>query len=242
MKSMMNKSTLREIKQSLGRYLAIMAIVALGVGFFAGLKATTPAMLKTAQTYLDEKQFYDFRLICTLGFSDAEVAEIALRDDVRSVQGAYSFDILCQNSSDGNAQVMKAHSITQGVNELELIAGRFPKSANECVVDARMFSEKYIGKKIKFSSLNEEADLENFTYAEYKIVGIVNSPVYVQFERGTTSLGSGTISGFLYLLPEGFAAEAYTEVYVKLNQDFELYSEEYDAYIEQKEVQWEPYL
>lgn len=242
MKSMMNKSTLREIKQSLGRYLAIMAIVALGVGFFAGLKATTPAMLKTAQTYLDEKQFYDFRLICTLGFSEAEVAEIALRDDVRSVQGAYSFDILCQNSSDGNAQVMKAHSITQGVNELELIAGRFPKSANECVVDARMFSEKYIGKKIKFSSLNEEADLENFTYAEYKIVGIVNSPVYVQFERGTTSLGSGTISGFLYLLPEGFAAEAYTEVYVKLNQDFELYSEEYDAYIEQKEAQWEPYL
>lgn len=242
MKSMMNRSTLREIKQSLGRYLAILAIVALGVGFFAGLKATTPAMLKTAQTYLDEKQFYDFRLICTLGFSDKEVAEIALRDDVRSVQGAYSFDILCQNSSDGNAQVMKAHSITQGVNELELLAGRFPVSANECVVDARMFSEKYIGKRIKFSSLNDEADLENFTYTEYKIVGIVNSPVYVQFERGTTSLGSGTISGFFYLLPEGFAAEAYTEAYVKLNQDFELYSEEYDAYIGQKEAEWESYL
>lgn len=242
MKSMMNKSTLREIKQSLGRYLAILAIVALGVGFFAGLKATTPAMLKTAQTYLDKKQFYDFRLICTLGFSDTEVAEIALRDDVRSVQGAYSFDILCQNSSDGNAQVMKAHSITQGVNELELIAGRLPKSANECVVDARMFSEKYIGKKIKFSSLNEESDLENFAYTEYKIVGIVNSPLYVQFERGTTSLGSGTISGFFYILPEGFAAEAYTEIYVKLNRDYELYSEEYDAYIEKKEAEWEPYL
>lgn len=242
MKSMMNKSTLREIKQSLGRYLAILAIVALGVGFFAGLKATTPAMLKTAQTYLDEKQFYDFRLICTLGFGDAEIEKIALREDVRSVQGAYSFDILCQNSSDGNAQVMKGHSITSGVNELEIIAGRLPKNANECVVDARMFSEKYIGKKIKFSSLNEEEDLENFAYTEYKIVGIVNSPIYVQFERGTTSLGSGTITGFFYLLPEGFAAEAYTEVYVKLNQDFEIYSEEYDTYMEQKEAEWEPYL
>lgn len=242
MKSMMNKSTLREIKQSLGRYLAILAIVALGVGFFAGLKATTPAMLKTAQVYLDEKQFYDFRLICTLGFGDAEVEEIALREDVRSVQGAYSFDILCQNTSDGNAQVMKGHSITQGVNELEVIAGRLPQNANECVVDTRMFSEKYIGKKIKFSSLNEEEDLENFAYTEYKIVGIVNSPIYVQFERGTTSLGSGTISGYFYLLPEGFATEAYTEVYVKLNQDFELYSDEYEAYMEQKEAEWEPYL
>ena len=87
MKSMMSKTTFREIRQSLGRYLAILAIVALGVGFFAGLKATTPAMLKTAQTYLDEKQFYDLRLICTLGFSDAEIQEIALREDVRFVQG-----------------------------------------------------------------------------------------------------------------------------------------------------------
>lgn len=242
MKSMMNKSTLREIKQSLGRYLAILAIVALGVGFFAGLKATTPAMLRTAQTYLDDKQFYDWRLICTLGFSDAEVAEIALREDVRSVQGAYSFDILCQNASDGNAQVMRGHSITEGVNELELLAGRLPEKADECVVDARMFSKKYIGKKIKFSALNEEADLGNFAYTEYKIVGIVNSPLYVQFERGTTSLGSGTISGFFYLLPEGFAAEAYTEAYVKLNQDFELYSEEYEAYMEQKEAEWEPFM
>lgn len=242
MKSMMSKTTFREIRQSLGRYLAILAIVALGVGFFAGLKATTPAMLKTAQTYLDEKQFYDLRLICTLGFSDAEIQEIALREDVRFVQGAYSFDILCQNSSDGNAQVMKGHSITQGVNELELLAGRMPKNGNECVVDSRLFSEKYIGKKIKFSSLNEEADLENFAYTEYKIVGIVNSPLYVQFERGTTSLGSGTISGFFYLLPEGFAADAYTEAYVKLNQDFTLYSEEYEAYMEQKEAEWEPYM
>ncbi len=239
MKSMMNRSTLREIKQSMGRYLAILAIVALGVGFFAGLKATTPAMLKTAENYWNEKQLYDFRLICTLGFGEEEIAELAKRPDVRTVQGAYSFDIICQNSSDGSAQVMKAHSITEGVNELELLEGRMPKAANECVVDSRMFTHKYIGKKIKLSPLNDEADMENFAYAEYKIVGIVNSPYYSQFERGNTSLGDGTVSGFFYLLPEGFDAEAYTEVYVKLNEDFSLYSEEYNDYIAGKQDEWE---
>lgn len=242
MKSMMVKTTLREIRQSLGRYLAILGIIALGVGFFAGLKATTPAMLKTAEIYWDEKQLYDFRLICTLGFGDAEVAEIAAREDVRVAQGAYSFDILCQNSSDGNAEVLKAHSITEGVNELEIVAGRLPRTSNECVVDARAFSEKYIGKKIKFSQQNEEEDLENFVHTEYKIVGVVNSSYYAQFERGNTSLGSGTVSGFFYLLPEGFASDAYTEVFVKLNEDFPLYSEEYDAYIDAKEPEWEAFL
>ncbi len=242
MKSMMNRSTLREIKQSMGRYLAILAIVALGVGFFAGLKATTPAMLKTAENYWNEKQLYDFRLICTLGFGEEEIAELAKRPDVRTVQGAYSFDIICQNSSDGSAQVMKAHSITEGVNELELLEGRMPKAANECVVDSRMFTHKYIGKKIKFSPLNEEGDLANFAYTEYKIVGIVNSPYYSQFERGNTSLGVGSISGFFYLLPEGFESEAYTEVYVKLNEDFPLYSEEYKDYIAGKQDEWELYM
>ena len=242
MKSMMNKSTLREIKQSMGRYLAILAIVALGVGFFAGLKATTPAMLKTAEKYWDKTQLYDFRLICTLGFGEEEIARIAERDDVRAVQGAYSFDIICQNTSDGNAQVMKAHSITVGVNELELVAGRLPKADNECVVDAGMFSNKYIGKKIKFSDSNTEADLGNFVYKEYKIVGTVKSPIYAQFERGNTSLGDGTVSGFFYLLPEGFDAGAYTEAYVKLNRDFPLYSEEYDTYMEVKTTEWETYM
>lgn len=242
MKSMMNRSALREIKQSMGRYLAMMAIVALGVGFFAGLKATTPAMLKTAENYWDEKQLYDFRLICTLGFGEAEIAEIAKRSDVRTVQGAYSFDIICQNSSDGSAQVMKAHSVTDGVNGLELLDGRMPKAANECVVDSRMFTHKYIGKKIKFSPLNEEGDLGNFAYAEYKIVGIVNASYYSQFERGNTSLGDGTVSGFFYLLPEGFAAEAYTEVFVKLNEDFPLYSEQYNDYIAAKQDEWETYM
>ncbi len=242
MKSMIMKSTLREIRQSLGRYLAIMAIVALGVGFFAGLMATKPAMIKTTNEYFKEKQFYDFRLLCTLGFDDKIVEEINRREDVRAVAGAYCYDILCQSASEGSANVIKAYSITQDLNELDVLAGRLPKNPNECVVDAAMFSEKYIGKKMKLSDLNTTKDLENFTYSEYKIVGVVNSPLYIQFERGNSSLGNGKVSGFMYLLPEGFQSEAYTEIYVKLTGDFELYSEEYKEYIEQKEPQWEQFL
>ncbi len=242
MKSMMMKSTLREIRQSLGRYLAILAIVALGVGFFAGLKATKPAMLETGDNYLQEKQFYDFRLICTLGFDDDIVKEINRRSDVRVVQGAYSFDILCQSSGDGSANVIKAYSITKDINELEVLAGRLPKNANECVVDSRMFSKKYIGKKLKLSASNAEEDLGNFAFSEYKIVGVVNSPLYVQFERGNSVIGSGKVSGFMYLLPEGFDCDAYTELYVKLTEDFTLYSDEYDTYIDGKEPEWEAFL
>lgn len=242
MKSMMWKSTLREIHQSMGRYLAILAIVALGVGFFAGIKETRPSMVKTADGYLKENNLYDFRLLSTLGFDDQIIALINERQDVRVVEGAYSFDILCRNASDGNEKVIKAHSITNGVNELRVLHGRMPQKANECVVDSGMYSHKYVGKKITLSDTNEAEDLDHFSYSEYKIVGIVESPIYIQFERGSSSLGNGKVSGFIYLLPEGFNSEAYTEVYVKLTKDFGLYDEAYDDYIAERKVQWEPFL
>lgn len=241
-KSMMKKTTLQEIKQSLGRYLAILAIVALGVGFFAGIKLTTPAMVETADHYMKKHALYDYRLLCTLGFDEEIVDEIRQRSDVRVVQGAYSFDVLCQNSSNGNAYVMKAHSITEGVNELHILAGRLPENPNECVVDSARFSERYIGKKLKLAESNGEADLENFEFQEYKIVGVAESPMYINFQRGNTSLGNGEINGFFYLLPEGFDSEAYTEIYVKLTNDYDLYDEDYDSYIEAKNEEWEIFL
>ncbi|MBR4085083.1 MAG: FtsX-like permease family protein [Lachnospiraceae bacterium] len=242
MKSMMNKSTLQEIKQSLGRYLAILAIVALGVGFFAGIKETKPAMVETADRYLKEKNFYDYRLVSTLGFDQKIIDEISERDDVSVVQGAYTFDILCQSAGDGNVQVVKAHSITKDINELEVLHGRLPSQPNECVVDSSMYSHKYIGKKIRLSDSNTKEDLEHFSYTEYKIVGVVESPLYIQFERGNSALGNGKVSGFVYLLPEGFQSDAFTEVYVKLTESFYLYDDAYDDYIEKKEPEWESYL
>ena len=237
MRSMIWKSTFREIKESLGRFLAILAIVALGVGFFAGLKVTQPAMLETAQRYFDKTSLYDYRLISTVGFSEDEVETIQKQKDVAAAEGAVTFDIICE--SGGKERVIKMHSITENVNRLVLVDGKLPENASECVVDSNLYDASMIGKTIKLSEGNNEEDLEHFSNREYKITGIVQSPLYSQFERGSTSLGNGRVSGFAYLLPEGFADDYYTEVYVKFDSDFPLYSEEYDAYINQKQDAWE---
>ena len=236
------KTTFREIKESLGRFLAILAIVALGVGLFSGLKVTKPFMIKTAEDYLTEKNFYDFRLLSTYGFEEQDVTYFASQPDVRAVAGAYSFDILYEYGESASTRVMKTHSITEGVNELEPVFGRMPENIGECVVDSRLFGEEALGQTIRLSAENTEDDLENFAEDIFTIVGVVKSPCYIQFERGNTSLGTGTVSGFMYLLPEAYDCEAYTEVYVKLDRDFPLYSQEYDDYIEEKETEWEGYL
>lgn len=240
MKSIMKKTTLREIRQSLGRYLAIFAIVAMGVGFFAGLKITRQVMITSANAYLEEKQLYDYRLLSTLGFGDEDVQTLSSKEDVRFVEGAVAADILYFNQQ-GNEDVIKAHSLLQNINGLEVVAGRLPQQATECVVDANLYDKSALGTKIVLSENNVEEDLDYFAYREYTIVGIAQSSAYIQFERGTTALGNGQVSGFMYLLPQGFCAEFYTEIYVKFNQDYPIYSKDYNDYIDEKEPLWKDY-
>lgn len=238
MKSTIWKSTFREIKQSLGRFLAILAIVALGVGFLAGLKATQPAMLITTESYYRRTNFYDYRLLSTVGFGKDDVEVFAAQDDVKAAEGALQFDVLCEGSG-GNTYVLKAHSITERINQLTVVKGRLPESANECAVDANLFDESWVGKKIKLSDTNEEEDLEHFSYREYTVTAIVQSPCYIQYERGSTSLGNGTVNGFVYLLPEGFAEDYYTEIYIAFDHNFPLYSDEYGNYMDERQNFWE---
>lgn len=240
MKSIMKKTTLREIRQSLGRYLAIFAIVAMGVGFFAGLKITRQVMITSANAYLEEKQLYDFRLLSTLGFEDEDVQTLSSKEDIRFVEGAVAADILYFNQQ-GNEDVIKAHSLLQNINGLEVVAGRLPQQATECVVDANLYDKSALRTKIVLSENNVEEDLDYFAYREYTIVGIAQSSAYIQFERGTTALGNGQVSGFMYLLPQGFCAEFYTEIYVKFNQDYPIYSKDYNDYIDEKEPLWKDY-
>ena len=240
MKSMMKKTTLREIRESLGRYLAIMASVALGVGLFAGLKITKTVMVGSADAFWQAQQLYDYRLVSTLGFEEEDVQALAQKADVRAVQGAMEADVLYTDEQ-GNDKVLKAHSILENINMLETVAGRLPESDTECVVDDHLYGEEVIGSKIVLSGDNDQDDLDSFRYTEYTIVGTVRSPLYVQFERGTTSLGNGSVSGFVYLLPEGFATDYYTDIYVKFEEDAQVYSDEYDAYMDEREAQWETY-
>lgn len=235
------KSTFREIKSGFGRFMAILAIVALGVGFFAGLKVTTESMKVSVGDYLNRHAFYDFRLLSTLGFEQEDVEYLDSQGECVA-EGALSYDVI-YDSVDGNRAVLKIHSLTEKVNTLKLISGRMPEAANECVVDSNLFGESAIGSTIVLSKDNEEDTLDSFAHHEYTIVGTVYSPLYIQFERGNTSIGSGRISGFAYVPAEAFDVDYFTEIYVRFTAEnvakMPLHSEEYKAFIDEKEVVWE---
>lgn len=240
MKSMMKRNTFREIKKSFGRYFAILAIIALGVAFFSGLKITQSVMVHSADVYLKDLQFYDYRLVSTLGFTEENVEALAEKEDVRAAEGAISAEVLYKDAGE-NERVIKMHSITEKVNKLKLVAGEMPQSADECVVDSALFSEDAIGSKLVLSENNTTDDLDKFAYKEYTITGLVQSPCYIQFERGNTSIGNGRISGFAYILKDGFAVDYDTEIYIKFDEDYDIYSDKYDSYMDAKEADWEAY-
>ena len=223
---MLKKSTLREIRHTLGRFVAILAIVALGVSFFSGLKVTRESMVSTADEFLSTHKLYDYELASSLGYDKDSVASVTKTDGVRTAEGSISKDIIV-TSRDKAERVFKALSITKKTNLLKLSSGRMPKADNECVVDSRFFKKSAIGDYVTLSGSNTSDDKSAFKYRKYKIVGLVTSPLYLNYERGTSSLGSGSIKAFFYINKGGFDLDYYTEIYVLLDNDSVIYSDAY---------------
>lgn len=221
------KLTRRAVRAFPGRYLALLLIVLLSVGFFSGLKITRTAMADTADNYLSEQNFYDYRLMSTLGFTDSDVEEFAALDFVSSAEGVKSLDAIAAHG--GVSAPYHFMSLPGSVSTPSLTAGRLPQSAGECLADDERFTESDIGTAI----IVESAD--GLTRTEYTIVGLANSPMYLGTDRGTTDIGSGSLAGFIYLLPECFTSEAYTEVQLTLRETAAAWSDEYDALISQYE-------
>ena len=230
MRSSMKKTTLREIKNSFGRWFAILAIVALGVGFFAGLMMTTPSMLQTGSDYINEKELYDLRLLSTLGFEKDAVKLFEGNEDLEAVEGAVSSDFLAQ-TEDGESFVLMAQTLLDVQNQVVLVDGRMPEAPDECLADASAVGLAP-GRTLHISEENEDARRDLFAYDDYEIVGTVNAVNYVQYERGSSSLGNGRITGYVYLQPEGFEDDYYTEIFLRQKQDYTLYSDEYKASVD----------
>ncbi len=232
-KSAWRKNNRREIKHTIERYLAILAIIVLGTGFFAGLKVTQTAMIENLDSYTNDQNMYDFQIISTLGLSKEDVQNI-LKDDDISAEGIVSIDFIADLTMD-NDVVLKAHSISQEINLLSLQEGRMPETDSEVLVDARYFPEDIIGSKIGISSSNDDISKYGFAYEEYTVVGRADSVNYLSYDRGTTKLAGGTVYGFIYM-PEGaFARDYYTEILVRVKGDYKVYSEEYKSMILEKE-------
>ncbi len=227
----MVKTTLREIRESLGRYMAILAIVALGVGFFVGLKVTKPSMLRAGGAYLEENNLYDLRLLSTVGFGEKDVKRLNGAEGVEIAEGAVSTDFLAVEE-DGSESVLRAHSLLWIQNQVVVSAGRKPQAADECVVDGMAFGRDAIGTSILVSENNEEDVTDMLRYKEYRVVGICDASYYINYERGTTALGNGQLKGFVYIPQEGFDTDYYTEVFIRLKERYPLYSQGYEDYIE----------
>lgn len=240
MKSTVVKTTVREIRESLGRYLAILAIVALGVALFVGLKVTRPAMLRSGSAYLEENELYDLRFLSTLGFEDRDVKKLSEKDGVRIAEGSIYTDFLALDEA-GTESVLRAHSILRVQNQAVITEGRMPSAPDECVVDSLAFGRDAIGTIIRVSENNDEDTRELFSCDEYTIVGLCDSPLYINYERGTTSLGNGKVKGFVYIPESGFDADYYTEIYVRLEETLPLYSDEYEDYIDRAKEWAEPF-
>lgn len=233
------KTTYREIRQSFGRYAAILAIVALGVGFFVGLMVVTPAMVRNGGRYLNNHDLYDLRLLSTLGFEKDSVDAFTGREDIKAVEGAVSSDFLAVDES-GKSRVLVAQTLLEVQNQVELKEGRLPEAADEIVVDSSLFSKDDIGKTIQVSDENSEETADLFAYDVYTIVGVADASYYINYQRGSTTLGTGRVSGFVYMLPDGFDTDYYTELFVRLDQNDRIYGDAYKAKIEDLKTWAEP--
>lgn len=221
------KMLLRSIGATFGRYVAILAIVALGVGFFAGLKSSEPAMSSTAHNYLEQQRMYDFQLMSTLGLTDEDVQAFNELDYVEYAEGGYTLDVLLQRG--GKQEAFKFLSITEDVCVPVLLEGRMPENAGECLVDSLVFSSEDIGSKLKLALGNEQETLDMLRYGSYTIVGRAKNPRFISAERGSTHLGSGSISGFVLLTEDGFDSEAYHELLVCAELPYTAFTDEYNA-------------
>ncbi|MCM1298163.1 MAG: FtsX-like permease family protein [Firmicutes bacterium] len=226
------KSVVREIKNSFARYMAIFIITALGVGFFAGLRACRPALTDTAGEYFEDQKLYDFRLMSSIGFLREDNYDASPQSGLFNAEGALSEDVLLEYG--GSESVIRVHSLTDTVNSPKLISGRMPEADGECVADADYFDENIIGQTLSFSENDEKNNSEAFNISEFTVVGRVRSPLYISTDRGTSSLGGGKPAAFILVKEACFTADYYTELYIALKDGAAAYSEEYKDLISDK--------
>ena len=234
MKTAFRKNVFRQIKNTWNRFIAIFGIVALGVGFFAGLKATTPVMKMSADAYYDDCGFMDLRILSTMGLTQEDVDAIQNTEGIEELYASYSTDALVDFESGQRAIKVMSYSDSTSINRPTLVEGRLPENDSECVVDSRMVDTQIsIGCVIRISDENTEDVKQTFARQDYTVVGRVSSPLYYSIDRGSTTLADGSLDGFIYIDAENFTTDYYTEVYALVSGASSLmcYDDAYDDFI-----------
>lgn len=228
------KDIFREIKISLGRFLSILCIVAIGVAFFAGIKASAPDMKNSADTYFDKYNVQDIQVYSTIGLTKKDVAAIKKIKGVKSVQPSFSMDTLSQIDSTQMVIKVISYGIDQKMNKVRVVEGRMPERENECLIEAssatnKLYGTFHIGDTIKLQSGTDEALSKSLKHTKFKIVGTCYNPNYLSYEKGSSNIGSGTVNSFIYIQNTNVLKDYYTEVdvCVKGAKDLDCYSDEY---------------
>lgn len=224
------KDFIREITKNKGRFLSVFFIVLLGAAFFSGIRSAEGDMKVSADRYYDEVNYMDLKVLGTLGLTDDDLADIAKTDGVKAVYGGKTVEVL--HDIGESEQVVKLIALTDGVNEPRVVDGRMPEKEDEILVDTQFLKSSgcEIGDQVTFTSGTEDSLSDSLTGDTFTIVGSATLPYYMDLNRGTGSIGNGSINSFALLLPEAFTSDLYTEIYVQADgaQEEASYSDAYD--------------
>ena len=234
-KKALRKDFYMEIRRSLGRFMSIFFIVAIGCAFFSGIRASEPDMRYSGDAYFDDKNMMDIEVISTLGLTEDDLHAIEDVDGVAAVEGSYSVDVLC---SEGDNQIaVHVMSLMPTMNQVQLEAGRLPEAENECAVDVDYLDESSleIGDEITFSSGSDDDITDTLKTDTFTITGAVSSPNYIAFQRGSTTIGNGTVTAFIVVPADSFSLDVYTEIYAQVDgaKEMTAFTDEYDERIRQ---------
>lgn len=227
-KNMMGKNLRQSIRRSLGRYIAIVLIIALGSAIFVGLKTTKSDMVATGAEYMEAQNMFDLRLVSSYGWDLESVEEISALEGVASAEGVFTLDALAVRSDTEVERVYKLYAIPETVNKVRLLGGRMPEVANECLADGAYADDSVLGTTYTISAGNSGDTLDSLTCHTFTVVGYVSTPLYMDMSRGSTTIGNGTVSGYLYIPAESFDMDYYTQIDVTIDGDNTVYTEEYN--------------
>lgn len=220
-----------EIRRNKARFISIFFIVALGVAFFSGIQASSPDMRYSGDAYYDESNLMDIKVMGTKGLTDEDVEALRNVDGVEDAEGAYCTDVICQEEED--VKVLHIESVNERMNFLKIKEGRLPEKSGEIFLDSA-FAEARGYKTGDKISLTQEEDSELLQKEEFTVVGYGSSPLYISFNRGNSTIGSGEVNGFAYVIPEDFDQEVFTQIYVQVHGAKEQisYTDAYDNLID----------
>lgn len=241
-RNMMRWNLYQSIVHSLGRYVAIAVIIALGAGMFVGLRSTRYDMVATGQKYMDQQNMFDIRLLTSYGWETDQLDEIRKLDGIVDAEGIFYTDLIVERDEAGADSVYRFYSMPETINQLVLLGGRMPEKTDECLADGFRNGDSILGSQITISDVNEEDSLDLLKCKSFTVVGYVSTPLYMDMNRGNTSVGNGSISNYFFLPREAFDNDYYTEIHLTIPGEYDIYTDSYNDALSEFSDRIEPDL